>query len=659
MADTDYGRDLTCVGTIDKEVVMDVVVDGGYLYFAGRGALYVADIADPANPRVIGECAFRGSARQLTVANGVAYVTARADGVHIFDVRDPRLPRLLCHYDCIELATGVEVQGNLLFIAQRQYGVEIVDVTDPSHPVYVSKIKTGEAQSIDVRGRYLYAGDWGVSELTTIDIADPYHPRIVASHRLDGFGDGVCVAGDYVYASTGHHSRNRGAFANEGDPGYAKGHGLEVFSLKNPGEPAYCGRIKFPDLYHRGGYDMWTPIPAGPGTVCCADTFNGVFVVDVSDAESPRSLARYHDLTSGVAVVDGYIYAACPRSGLKVLAAPGLVRGTRPDKGAAVPVPPRPRETPGNHRVYRPGGQVWSVGFCGDYAVVAAGMKGLRLVELWPETREVSHVETKGFAVHASVSGNRILLSENTAGFSIWEHTGDGQLRRLGRYEPASGDSVRQAMPYANGTHAVLQVGNRFHVLDISDPANPRKVAEHRAGIIYGDQMAHGDVAGRYTCVWCHVTGIRWLDFAATGEAIDTGRNLDNGFSFFAGIAALDDRFLFTYRGGYRLAKPLADDLESKPLHRFHQHFLGKPTVAGNGLFLTSRVRSEIAVVDIADVENPRLLCQFATKGNPGTVAIHHGAMVVPDGHNGLLIYDDVVGTLKLAVDSKTFLAPR
>jgi hypothetical protein len=659
MADADYGQELTCLRTIEKPVVMDTVVVGDHLYFVGRGALYIADIADPANPRVVGECSFRGAGRQLVVANGIAYVTARADGVHIFDVRDPHAPKLLCHYDCIELATGVEVQGNLLFIAQRQFGVEIVDVTDPSQPVHLSKIKTGEAQSIDVRGRYVYAGDWGVSELTTIDIADPYQPSIVSSYRMDGFGDGICLAGDYLYASTGHHNRKRGAFAKEGDPGYGEGHGLEIFSLKQPGAPEFLGRVEFPNLYHRGGYDMWTPVPAGPGRVCCADTFNGVFVVDVSDPKAPRSLARYHDLVSGVAVVDDYIYAACPKAGLRVLSAPSLVHRVERDKAPAEPVPPRPKDTAKDHRVYRPGGQVWSVDFCDDYAVVAAGMKGLRIVRLWPDIREVSHVESEGFAVHASVSGNRVLLSENTAGFSIWEHMGGGQLRLLGRYLPPNGESVRQAMPYADGKYAVLQIGNRFHVLDISDPTNPREVAKHQAGIIYGDQMAHGDIAGRYTCVWCHVTGVRWLDFAATGQAIDTGIDLTDILSFFSGIVSLGDQLLITERGGYRLAKPLDTNFQDKPLYRFDKYFLGKPTVAGHGLFLTSRVGSAIAIVDITDLEKPRLLHRLSTRGNPSTVVIRNGAMIVPDSYNGLLIYDNVVDTLKLDVDRETFLAPR
>jgi hypothetical protein len=44
------------------------------------------------------------------------------------------------------------------------------------------------------------------------------------------------------------------------------------------------------------------------------------------------------------------------------------------------------------------------------------------------------------------------------------------------------------------------------------------------------------------------------------------------------------------------------------------------------------------------------------TAGNPGAIAVRNGAMIVPDGHNGLLVYDDVVNALDLAVDAETFL---
>lgn len=656
MKDADYGTELTCLTTIEKPKVMDVVVSGDYLFFPGEERLYVADIANPTEPKVVGECPFRGTGRQITVRDGIAYVTARANGVFIFDVREPHKPELLCHYDCLELATGIEVQGNLMFIAQRQFGVEIVDIADPRNPVYVSRIKTGEAQSVDARGSIIYVGDWGVSKLTTIDISDPYHPQIVSSLPMDGFGDGVCVSGDRLYASTGHHSKNLGAWQNEGDPGYGAGHGFEVFSIKNPAEPEFLGRTKFPKFYHRWGYDMWNPVAVGDSMVCCVDTFNGIFLVDVSDPTKPKTVAHYKELVAGAAVVDDIIYAACPKAGLKVISAPSLVRRYQPDRGAALEMPVRSREIPQDHRVYRPGGQVWAVDSCGDFTLVAAGMKGLRVVDLWPEVREVATIETNGFAVHVSVRGDTVYVSENTSGLSVWRHTGDGKLEPQARFMPQNKAAVRQCLTYAKGTRAIVQADNEFLILDVSDPTQPRQIARYYDSIVYGDQMSHGDVDDRYACAWSHVHGVRWLDFAESGKEIDTGLNLNDRYQIFAGIAAHGDRFLCLEPGGYRIVNPLDTNYDEKPLRRYSPRCEGKPTVVGNALFAASRVASTIAIVDITDVENPKLLRELPTAGNPGMVSVRHGALIIPDAYNGLLIYDDFVKALDLGVDARALL---
>ena len=138
-------------------------------------------------------------------------------------------------------------------------------------------------------------GDWSASKLTTIDISNPREPKIIDSDDLRGFGDGVCVDGDLLYASTGHHDRTvstspESARPAEDDPAYGTGHGLEVFSIEDPRKPKLLGGVKFPKHYYGQGYDMWSPVSGGD-VVVCADTFNGVFLVDVKGSTGiPMSL---------------------------------------------------------------------------------------------------------------------------------------------------------------------------------------------------------------------------------------------------------------------------------------------------------------------------------------------------------------------------------
>ena len=134
---------LPIVGTLGTGPAMDVAVVGDRAFVIGRGKLHVVDIRFPAKPKVRGSIDGLGNTRQIAVAHGVAYVSARESGLFIVDVREAT-PKLITHYDSIEWATGVAIAGRVLFIAERNFGVELVDVNDPHHPKHLTTIRTGE-----------------------------------------------------------------------------------------------------------------------------------------------------------------------------------------------------------------------------------------------------------------------------------------------------------------------------------------------------------------------------------------------------------------------------------------------------------------------------------------------------------------------------------
>lgn len=115
-----YGRELPLAGHLGSGPTTAVAVQGPRLYAIGQQTLRIADISDPARPRVLGALGGLGSVRQIVVAREVAYITSREDGLFIVSVKDPAAPKLLCHYDTIEWATGVAFSGDVLFIACRQ-----------------------------------------------------------------------------------------------------------------------------------------------------------------------------------------------------------------------------------------------------------------------------------------------------------------------------------------------------------------------------------------------------------------------------------------------------------------------------------------------------------------------------------------------------------
>ena len=67
---------------------------------------------------------------------------------------------------------------------------------------------------------------------------------------------------------------------------------------------------------------------------------------------------------------------------------------------------------------------------------------------------------------------------------------------------------------------------------------------------------------------------------------------------------------------------------------------LGKPTIAGNRLYMVDRQVGLVTIADITQWKNPKLIDQFEVPGNPSRVVEHHGVLVIPDGYNGMLVFD-------------------
>ena len=329
-----YGRRLAYhkVDRVGPCIAAEVVADR--LYAIGRGALYVLDITNPEQPKLLGTLAGLGTTRQLVVNSGIAYITARQDGLWLVDVSDPTRPTLITHYDSVEMATGIWVSGNLAFLATRCYGVEIVDVSNPRQLRHVSTLKSGEAQSCWTRDGFLYIGDWAPRKLLVADVSNPRRPAIVAEAPLDGYGDGGCLSGKFCFAATGHHSR-----ARDKEEAHGRGHGLEIYDVSQPARPVFVSRVKFAALYSIFS-DMWSA-RVGGGHCVVADTYNGLFVVDVRDVARPAIVAHaqlplvpagdHSDSVGGVALGEGVIYAAGIYTGLYVVPASGLVRPVAPE----------------------------------------------------------------------------------------------------------------------------------------------------------------------------------------------------------------------------------------------------------------------------------------------------------------------------------------
>ncbi len=648
----EFGEALSIVANAGTGAVKDVAVEGKIAYAIGEGAIHVLDISAVKKPRIVGKLSGLGSVRQIVVDDGVAYITSRQDGLFVVDVKDSANPKLLNHYDTVEFATGLELSGDILAVACRNYGVELVDVSDPSKPSHISTVRTGEAQSVVAKNGYLYVGVWGSRELVVVDFRNPWQPEITAKIPLDGYGDGVDVAGDFVYVATGHHSRETPR-KNPGDPGFGKGHGLEIFEIKDPAQPKFVSRIKFPPLYQIG-QDMWS-VTIANGHAFVADTWNGIFIVDIADPKKLRIVERCKapgkgdkpNFIGGLAVVKDYVLMAGGYTDLHVVPSdkavfPNEEADNAPSPGAREGGPETDRE---GWRLYQPNGQVYGVDFLDDdRAVVACGSGGVHLVKLRPKIKRISVLPTEGFAMDVSVSGDRIYVAESAGGLSIWEAKNgvENDFKRIGLFQ-IRGTAIRQVETPDGGDRILIQAGaNKFYILDVSDPANPKQIfSDTRHGLLYGDQMMRGLVEGRYTAVHWHVSGTFWYDLKAEPTPVFSGDNFGQRIGSKNGLIAIGNKTLATVRGGYALL----DRSERRPISELDVHTLGKlrgnpgvPNISGNRLYTADRSTGLITISDITDPGNPKLIEQFETSGNPCRIEIQNGLVAIPDGYHGLMI---------------------
>jgi hypothetical protein len=165
--------------------------------------LVVIDVADPANPTVVGTPYEMGyeSAMDIEVQDGFGYINT-GGGFLILDMRDPNniteVARVVKNY-CF----GLCVSGHYVYAALSTTGLDIYDVADPAHPILVASHPVGDAYDVVVVGSYVYLPC--TAGLRIIQLSDD-----LLSYEERGLWAGglasVFVQGSYAYVPTGSPS---------------------------------------------------------------------------------------------------------------------------------------------------------------------------------------------------------------------------------------------------------------------------------------------------------------------------------------------------------------------------------------------------------------------------------------------------------------------
>jgi hypothetical protein len=484
-----------------------IATEGTTAYLTTGDGLHILDISDGVTPASAGFFGTPDAVRDVAVVSGIAYLAEaffsgdspdERGGLRLVDISDPASPAEIGYYpmnplhaDAFEApdaphgAHSVAVAGGRAYVTyrtERQGGLRVLDISDPAQPIeisdyrdyvyYVSDVAVVDGPSTDAEQTYAYLATGVNMGLLVLNVSDPAQPVVLAGN-VPGWARDLAVAGDTLLV------------ADEAG-------GLQIADISHPAHPTGAGSyitlgdarnivVSEDRAYVTGGLrDLWVvdvsaqaqPIQAGvfssPGSIqdvaavgtlayLAAET-EGLLVVDVSDPAHPTQISAFDTpgLAYGVDVAGDHVYVA--HGQLQVLDV------TDP-------------EAPSPVASYEGSARVEDVLIVEDAAYLTDG--GLDILDISDPARPVSvgGYATPGGIADAVVVGNHayLVVKGDLLILDISNPPDSFELSRLdldGMPEYGGHVAVAEDVAYVGGEL-------RLHVVDVSDPANPREITSY------------------------------------------------------------------------------------------------------------------------------------------------------------------------------------
>ena len=495
------------------EPVEGLAVTENHAYVAaGKGGLRVIDISNPAKPVEVGFYKSSKPARNLAVAEGLAYIAAE-DGLYILDVSNPTSPIRVGFCRTPGAAREVVVVQNMAYVAEavgdksssvETGGMRIVDISDRKNPnvigYYPMNPRREEATAswyeITGAGHVAVAGDYAYllyytgkkAGVRVVDISNPAAPK-----KVGDYVDYFPLASDIkvVEKSVGN-SKHVYAYLATNYNG-----GLWVLDLSNPAQPARLDNTMRPmawglavtgntlfiaaesglhvadisDPAHVSEVGFYSALGSALGVAIAGDmAFVAVYfrwdlvAVDISDPARPVPAGIYRSLgvVKDVAIVGTKTYVANGKLELVDWADPAHPQRT----GLYSP---------------SPYGLIYGVAVAGDYAYVSVGEQSEDLLQVLNVSDPAVPILVNTYKSPAKaqyVIDPAIVIAKNIAYF-----TGGDELHILDLSNPARPVEIGSYVISSEirdmaitGNHAYLVLANELQIVDVSDPKHPFKV---------------------------------------------------------------------------------------------------------------------------------------------------------------------------------------
>jgi len=397
------------------------------------GWLQVVNVQVPASPSEVGTgYDLPGSANHIWLSGTTAYVAdGWGSGLQIIDLATPTAPTLLATYPSDNGTQDVCVVGSTAFVADREGGLVILDVSTPSSPSALATLDTGgEAYAVRVVGDHAYVAHLN-GGLAAVSVATPVSPVLAGRYQPTGIAMDVFVDDGYLadgYVADGNVAgTSPAALGGSGSSGsrrvlpayVADAEALWVLDLTDPANPVPLGAAELRDR------PKHLSVSDGMAFVAESMIWNGVEIIDVSDARSPLVVGEFEPTASpgaathvnDVHAVGRYAYVATA-SGVE----------WPPSEGALLVLDAIDPASPDQVAAHPTTGDARRVFVTDDVAYVGDGPGGLQLIDVSTPASpsDLGHLPPPSVA-HATeavcVEGSRAYVSHLSGEWPSYEST--------------------------------------------------------------------------------------------------------------------------------------------------------------------------------------------------------------------------------------------
>jgi hypothetical protein len=534
-----------------------VTVSGEYAYFAsGNAGVYTIDISDPAHPVDVAHLDTPGFATSVTLYGDYAYVADGLYGIIVCDVRDPLAPVIVNRIPIAGEMSQIRIVGNRAYVTASRPELRIYSLAQPAEPLLIGVCPLrGGAQGVDVDGGYAYVtvADNDTTGLYVIDVAVPTATSIVNHVVPPGFPIGVRIIGEYAYLNCFAEGLQVVRIADRVAPAVGEMHFLipRVFEMRASGTTAYVLNVGYPsagftilsvadpeapqivgrvDLHD---YPTCFRVDGDRAYVGGDDTF---LVLDLRDQAVPIVLAEVpvNGYVTDLEVDGDYAYIAIATSPTSILRVFDISDPAAPVAVADMPLPSTPHGMARRgHNLYIPvfeDGQLRAGPRGGLHGGLRTGDRlpftNLSVVDitnpLAPAIIEDLFID-RDWMETVRVDGDILYGSfwtfDNEAGYGIdlFDISDPHHLQPLGRY--ADADYYGDVCVAGGLAYFSVRDSRRVEVIDVSNPANPYRVATAVTPCGTGAIARVGDFIYCAGGWWDGITPIRVMDRGTDRDA--------------------------------------------------------------------------------------------------------------------------------------------